>query len=274
MFTDVAPSIVGRQRLFPRPSAAGHVEFLEVVAFDEGDQEVGVLGVGGVPARLEALRPAFVVGRLQLKQACVPVPKQELAVVFVALLGVVVDAEALSLLVVVVVGALACPGGVALDAKVVVGPLGQLAHAVAALQDALRQGDARRDAVLLHLRHRLGLPSRDVMLLRGGRLGVAHSPNHVCTQHTCKGQKQGSEGKRRDLHGAADSNVQASLRLPRGALCRLELLPCAVWKTAVRARPRPPPESARLARRRSATSRPSPRLRRPLRWRFLRWGGT
>ena len=144
---------------------------MEVVAFDEGDQEVGVLGVGRVPARLEAFRPALVVGRIQLKQPRVPVPQQKVAVVFVAVLRVVVHAEAFAFLVVVVVGALARPRRVALDAKVVVGPLRQFTHPIATFQNPLRQRDARGDAVLHHLVHRLFLPTIDVVLRRRHRLG-------------------------------------------------------------------------------------------------------
>ena len=143
---------------------------MQFVLLNEGDQTVRIRRIGGVAARFQALRPAFVVGRIQLKQPRVPVSQQEVAVVFVAVLRVVVHTEAFAFLVVVVVGALARPRRVALDAKVVVGPLRQLTHPIATFQNALRQRDARGDAVLLHLAQRLTLPLRDVRLVGRHRL--------------------------------------------------------------------------------------------------------
>ena len=212
------------RRQFP----AGHVEQVQVVLFNEGDEAVGVLGVGGVAAGLQSLRPTFVIRQFEVKQPRVPIPQQELAVVVVAVFGVVVHPEAFALGVVVMVGALSGPGRVALDAKVVVGFLGQLTHAVPTLQDALGQGDARGDAVTLHLLNGFVLPLLDVGLVGGDGLGafvasfgIAHGldPTHDPYQRQGQCAAQGVPNQRgmRDgclVHGGCFLNVQATRALP------------------------------------------------------------
>ena len=218
---------------------------MEFVFFNQRDEPVGISRIRGVPTGLQALRPALVVGGLQLKQPRVPVPQQKVAVVLVAVLRVVVHAEAFAFLVVVVVGALAGPRRVALDAKVVVGPLRQLTHPVAAFQDALGQRDARRDAVLLHLAHSFILPLVDVRLVRRHRLGTllvplwiarrncpcgpwrghqagVHEQDHTQSHHGSKGL--GSGGCVRSHHGASFLNVQATFPVRAPAPISLKLL--------------------------------------------------
>jgi len=75
---------------------------------------------------------------------------QKLAVVFIALLGVVVGAETFAHGIVVGVDGTPWPS-MAFYAEVVVAHRGKAALPSAALEESLGQGYARRDAVALHL---------------------------------------------------------------------------------------------------------------------------
>ena len=143
---------------------AGLVVLVEAVGFDDVDQPVGILGVGGVARTLQSVGPSLVVGLVQSEEALVvgPVGKK-LAMVLVALQGRIIDAEQLAPAVVVMAHGPTSPA-VALDAKVVVALRGKLARAGSALQQPLGQGDAGRDAVFVHLDDGDVLVSVDVVL--------------------------------------------------------------------------------------------------------------
>ena len=161
---------LGDITLAPPPTPSRNVEGVEFVFFNQRDEPVGISRIRGVPAGLQALRPSLVIGGLQFKQPSVSVPQQEVAVVFVAVLRVIVHTKAFAFLVVVVVGALASPRRMTLDAEVVVGPLRKPTDPVAAFQDSLGQRDARGDAVLLHLAHSFILPLFNVRFVGRHRL--------------------------------------------------------------------------------------------------------
>ena len=190
--------------------------------------------------------PALVVGDAQFEQARVARLHQELRMVLEALGGIAVLPKALAPSIVVVVHLGTRPVAVAFDAEVVVRLAGQLAVPVAALQQALRQRDAGRDAVLLHLLHRHVLPQRDV-LLRAQPLarGLGHGAERQHTRHEhCElsvhvhfvqamvAQAAKLSGHRCDLHdpstidptGPCEKNVpDAPARIVLSDLCRTPL---------------------------------------------------
>ena len=84
-----------------------------------------------------------------------------------------VFAETFVLLVVVGIDAVAGPVFVALDAEMVVALCGKTRQSGTALKQSLRQGDARRNAVLLLVAHCQWAPLLDVsQIVHRQRLGV------------------------------------------------------------------------------------------------------
>ena len=130
------------------------VQCCDVEPFDEADQPVGVLRVGGIAVLLQCPRPGFVVHDIQLEEVGIPFPVgQEERMVVVGILHGGVLAEALLQLVVIDQNRVAVPL-MAFDAEMVVALRGQTAFAAGALEDALRHRDAGRNLVLVHLLHR------------------------------------------------------------------------------------------------------------------------
>ena len=141
---------------------------MEAVALYEADEQMGVSGVGGVACRFESVGPAFVVVALEGEEGGVAAALgEEEGMVFIGGKNVWIDSEFLSNGVVVFQHDGAGPRGACLDAEMVVGLGGKEALPGAALEEALGEGDAGRDAVFVHLLHGEGLVALDV-----GRVGV------------------------------------------------------------------------------------------------------
>ena len=151
------------------------VEAVEVVRLDDVDEPVGIGGVGGIACHLQPACPAHVVGGLQAEEAGIAlVRREEDGVVLVGIADGLIDAEAVVARVVVAIDLAPCPV-VTLDAEVVVAVARQLALPGTGLQQRLRQRNAGRDVVLLHLVDSQGLVLLDVLdillVLRSGRKG-------------------------------------------------------------------------------------------------------
>ena len=141
------------------------VVLMQLVKFDDLDELVGVLWVGGIAALFQTSRPTLVVAGAEVEETGIArLASQELAVVLVALQHRVVGAEALLSQVVVMIGGGTGPV-VTLDTEVVVALDGQVASSGAALQQSLSQCDARWDAVAQHLLYRQVLVLVDILLV-------------------------------------------------------------------------------------------------------------
>ena len=156
MFLGVVP--VGHEVVV----SLGAVVLVKVVQLYDVYYVVGISRVRGIAARLQAFSPTAVVGGGELEEHGIAlVVAQELAVVLVALLGVVVSPEALAYGVIVHVDGASFPS-MAFYAEVVVAHRGKAALSRAALEKALGQGYARGYAVALHLLYRQVLKLADV----------------------------------------------------------------------------------------------------------------
>lgn len=119
--------------------------------FYEVDEELGVLGIGGVARFLEADCPSLVVVAVQVKQCLVTLSLQELGVVVEGSFGMLVAAETLIGFVVIGIVGFTVPVAGTFYAEVVVGFACQCAVSAARFQYALRQCDAGGYAISLHL---------------------------------------------------------------------------------------------------------------------------
>ena len=152
-------------------AVGGRIEQMEVVVLDDADQTLRIVGRRGVAGRLQTARPALVVGRrIGEKRVVAGLRVEKYGMVMIRRLDRFVGAETLVLLVVVVIDPGAGPVLLALNAEVVVRLERKTAVAAVRLEDALRHGDAGRNAVTLHLGHGDGLVALDVLLARDARL--------------------------------------------------------------------------------------------------------
>ena len=141
------------------------VEQEELVIFDDLDQLLGVLRVGGVTGLLQSVGPAFIIRGVEFEQVLVPGRfVQELGMIPVRFLDRRVFAETFVRGVVGMRDGLPCPVAFALDAEMVVGLAGQTAVAVVRFEQRLGQFDARRDAVNIHLFDRQRFILQDIGL--------------------------------------------------------------------------------------------------------------
>jgi hypothetical protein len=127
------------------------VEAVKLIQFDDLDESFGVSGQGCIAASFQTTRPSFVVTDVEVEEGTVAASLEKAGMVFVAVTHGGIDAEAVVFPIVVVVGAFSLPIGMALDTEVVVGFPGQFALPCPTLEKSLRQCNAGRDAVFLHL---------------------------------------------------------------------------------------------------------------------------
>lgn len=160
------------------------VVLMQLVKFDDLDELVGVLWVGGIAALFQTSRPTLVVAGAEVEETGIArLASQELAVVFVALLGIAIYTEAFSTSVVIVILLRTHPRGMALDAEVVVALSHEVASSRSTLEESLCQGDAGRYAVSKHL-----LDGEILVLVDVCLIGLV--PFHLRT-HRCGGQEEG-----------------------------------------------------------------------------------
>lgn len=147
------------------PLAVGLVQQEELGLLDDAAEPLRIVGRRGVAGGLQSPRPAFVVGRGVGEQRVVAgLRVKEFGMVLVRGFDRGIAAEALAFGVVVVVDFFARPVAFALDAEVVVGHQRETAVAAVGFEDALRHGDAGRDAVTFHMGHGDGFITVDILL--------------------------------------------------------------------------------------------------------------
>ena len=124
---------------------------IEFVGLDDIYQSCGVCRGSGVSTLLESFGPSLVVGDFQIEEPLVSVAQQEARMILVGVLRIAINAEAVVLLVVILVHASPRPSTSALDAEMVVSLSGQVASPRSALEQSLCQSDTCRYMVFLHL---------------------------------------------------------------------------------------------------------------------------
>ena len=140
--------------------------FIEFIDLDNVYQTVCILRIGGIASRLQSAGPALVVGELQREERTVALSiDEEARMVLVALTRITVGAEAVVMPVVVLIDRRSRPPVMTLDAEVVVTFSSQFAPPCPTLQQSLRQRDAGRDAVVVHLFYGYGTPFVNVLLI-------------------------------------------------------------------------------------------------------------
>ena len=126
------------------------VVLIEFVKLYDVNKPLGIMRIGSIACRFQSPRPTTVVISVEVEEPTVASSAtKELAVVFVALLGIVVGTEALAESVVVMVDGTSAPP-VALYTEVVVALSGKLAIAGGTLQKSLGKSDAGWHTILKH----------------------------------------------------------------------------------------------------------------------------
>src|SRR5690606_14726386 len=118
---------------------------------DQGNQFLGILPIGGIARFAKAVRPFFVIVPPVVEQKGIArTGRQEQTVVAEGIHRMVVLSETFALGVIIVKIKFALPARMALNPKMVVGLQGKLAPPGTTFQNALRQGDAGRNAIGPH----------------------------------------------------------------------------------------------------------------------------
>jgi len=108
---------------------------------------MSIVGVGGVAGGFQSVRPAHIIIGIQQEEGLIAwTIHQEKGMILIGFASVTVFAEALVLLVVVVVNRRTVPA-VTLNAKVIIGLCGESASAGARLEESLCEDDTGRNTV-------------------------------------------------------------------------------------------------------------------------------
>ena len=164
-----------------------------IINFQNGlyyiDEFFGIFGVGGIAAFLERLRPALIVGDSEGIEWLIAFALQKKRMVVIRLRRRGIAAKTFLQFIVVVANGVARPAG-ALNAKVVVARRGKAALSCLALEQALRQRDARRYAVAPLLFYGYVLIFVDIVeiLRREALLSIGHLyvSNENCQNYGAK----------------------------------------------------------------------------------------
>ena len=141
--------------------------FVQFVQFDDANQFLVVLFVGGVAGFLQTFGPAFVIFHIQIEERFVARTRhQKKRMVGIGIEHLGIFTETSHFAIVEILHRRAVPGSMTFDAEVIVALTRQFTIACARFQQTLRQSDTGRNTILYLLTHGIGGIFLDIILIR------------------------------------------------------------------------------------------------------------